>query len=36
MFGEKTIGIILLVAVLVIGGGLGFFFRGKRDTNTTK
>ena len=29
MINEKTVGIALLIIVLVIGGGLGWLFRGR-------
>ena len=36
MFGEKTIGIALLIGVLIIGGGIGWLFRGRGKADTTK
>ena len=34
MFGEKAIGIALLVGVFILGGGLAWIFRGLRKDAT--
>ena len=33
MFGEKTIGILLLVGVFLVGGGLAWLVRGRGQKN---
>ena len=36
MLNEKTIGIVLLIIVLAIGGGLGLFFGNRGKKSDTK
>ena len=36
MFGEKTIGIALLVVVFLVGGGLAWLVRGRGKADTSK
>ena len=35
MFGEKTIGILLLVGVFLVGGGLAWLVRGRGNKGAT-